>query len=257
MGESIMKRAQTSGIIDFYSHDLRDYTHDPHRTTDDYPYGGGKGLLMKCEPIFECLEDIIDCEPGTLPYLSQSQDIQSCVKSNLQNEVYGSGVRVLFLSPHGRRFDDSYACELAVAERLIFICGHYEGIDERAYTLATDMVSMGDYILTGGELASLCVTDAVVRKIPGALGADDGAAHDSFAQLVDGLLEYPQYTRPSSYRNMDVPEVLLSGHHKNIADWQRLRSLETTMRLRPDLLENARLQSKLTAQEETFIARAK
>ena len=158
------------------------------------------------------------------------------------------------MAPQGRRFDDACACELAKQDRLLFICGHYEGIDERAYTLADEVISLGDYVLTSGELASMVVIDAVVRKLPGVLGAETGALGESFA---DGLLEYPQYTRPASFNGMEVPAVLLSGNHGAVDRWRREQSLERTYRLRPDLLEGmelpdadrAFLQSLLTTQQ--------
>ena len=144
----------------------------------------------------------------------------------------------IFLAPQGRRFDDACACELAKQDRLLFICGHYEGIDERAYTLADEVISLGDYVLTSGELASMVVIDAVVRKLPGVLGAETGALGESFA---DGLLEYPQYTRPANFNGMEVPAVLLSGNHGAVDRWRREQSLERTYRLRPDLLEGMEL----------------
>lgn len=216
MGESMMKRAQEKGLLDLKMHDLRDWTHDRHRTTDDYPYGGGHGLVMKCEPIFEALDDILGL-PCTEFAGSPASDTN----------------RLIFLAPTGKRFDDAYAEELSRCDRIVFVCGHYEGIDERAYGLATDIISLGDYVLTSGELASMVVIDALVRKIPGVLGADEGASDESFAS---GLLEYPQYTRPASYRGMDVPDVLLSGNHAEIEKWRQIMSLERTKRLRPDLL---------------------
>ena len=204
MGVSMMRIAQEKGILEFHAHDLRDWTHDRHRTTDDEPYGGGDGLVMKCAPIFEAYEDI--CSRASKPY-------------------------TIFLAPQGRRFDDAAACELAKQDHLLFICGHYEGIDERAY-------SLGDYVLTSGELASMVVIDAVVRKLPGVLGAETGALGESFA---DGLLEYPQYTRPANFNGMEVPPVLLSGNHGAVDVWRRQQSLERTWRLRPDLLEGVAL----------------
>lgn len=222
MGESMMKRAQESGAISFEAFDLRDWTYDRHRTTDDYPYGGGVGLVMKCEPVFEAVESILDGEPA----------------------------RVVFLSPTGRTFDDAYACELAKSERILFVCGHYEGMDERVYALATDVVSLGDYVLTSGELASMVVIDAVARKLPGVLGAVEGADDESFAH---GLLEYPQYTRPAEFRGMAVPEVLLSGHHANIEQWRRQESLKRTASLRPDLISAARREGSLSAQDIAYL----
>ena len=211
MGASMMRIAQEKGILEFHAHDLRDWTHDRHRTTDDEPYGGGDGLVMKCAPIFEAYEDI--CSRASKPYN-------------------------IFLAPQGRRFDDAAACELAKQDHLLFICGHYEGIDERAYTLADQVISLGDYVLTSGELASMVVIDAVVRKLPGVLGAETGALGESFA---DGLLEYPQYTRPANFNGMEVPPVLLSGNHGAVDVWRRQQSLERTWRLRPDLLEGVAL----------------
>ncbi len=212
MGASMMRIAQEKGILEFRAHDLRDWTHDRHRTTDDDPYGGGQGLVMKCEPIFEAYDDIaLAAGPGKTPY-------------------------TIFLSPSGEPFSEEMACELTEQERLLFVCGHYEGIDERAYSLADRVISLGDYVLTSGELASMVVIDAVVRKLEGVLGDEASAVDESF---YEGLLEYPHYTRPASYRNMDVPEVLLSGNHEAIRKWRREKSLERTARLRPDLLETA------------------
>lgn len=223
MGESMMKRAQEKGALDFHAYDLRDWTHDRHRTTDDYPYGGGIGLVMKCEPIFEAMESVLELQEGSLP------------------GPHGDAT-VVMMAPQGRVFDDSVACELAKRERLVFLCGHYEGIDERAYSLADEVISLGDYVLTSGELASMVVIDAVVRKLPGVLGAEGGADEESFS---DGLLEYPQYTRPSEFRGMAVPEVLLSGHHANIEKWKREQSLLRTRELRPDLIDRLRNQGRL------------
>ena len=214
MGASMMRIAREKGILDFRAHDLRDWTHDRHRTTDDEPYGGGHGLVMKCEPIFEAMDDL--SADGPKPH-------------------------VVFLAPQGRRFDDAMALELAQQERLLFVCGHYEGIDERAYTLADSIVSIGDYVLTSGELAAMVVIDAVVRKLPGVLGAELGAVDESFN---GGLLEYPQYTRPAEYRGMEVPAVLRSGDHGAVDAWRRQQSLERTFRLRPDLLEGADLDAR-------------
>ena len=218
MGASMMRIAQEKGIISFKAHDLRDWTHDRHRTTDDDPYGGGDGLVMKCEPLFEAYDDLT-CGAGA------DGEALPCPCT-------------IFLAPHGRPFDDALACELAREERLLFVCGHYEGIDERAYALADRTVSLGDYGLPSGERASMVVIDAVVRKLPGVLGAPTGAQGESFA---DGLLEYPQYTRPATFRGRDVPAVLLSGDHGAVARWRREQSLERTARLRPDLLDAADL----------------
>lgn len=271
MGASMMQRARDKKIIDFRAYDLREWTYDRHRTTDDDPYGGGPGLVMKCEPIFEAVEDISagrarrpECAPdassgaflakvpGSCGSSCESalpcEGIEPCESLAPCDGVSGDHVSpcenflkpcVVFLAPEGERFCDEVALELAREERLLFVCGHYEGIDERAYTLADRVISLGDYVLTSGELASMVVIDAVVRKLPGVLGAAEAGVQDeSFAA---GLLEYPQYTRPASFRGMDVPSVLLSGDHGAVAKWRRRASLEKTARLRPDLLEGVEL----------------
>lgn len=209
---SIMGRAQRAHVFSYEAHDLRAWTHDRHHTVDDAPFGGGQGMLMKPEPIFEAVRDL---------------------------EGRGdSSPHVVFFSPCGRRFDQRAAARLALERRILFVCGRYEGMDERAYDLADEVLSLGDYVLTGGELAALAVTDAVVRLLPGALGDDLSSVDESFA---DGLLEYAQYTRPADFEERRVPDVLLSGDHARIAAWRRLNSLERTARWRPDLLENATL----------------
>ena len=226
MGASMMRIAREKGILEFNAHDLRDWTHDRHRTTDDEPYGGGHGLVMKCGPIFEAMDDL--AAEGPRPH-------------------------VVFLAPTGARFDDEMAKHLATEERLLFVCGHYEGIDERAYTLADSVISIGDYVLTSGELAAMVIIDAVVRKLPGVLGAEEGAVDESFN---GGLLEYPQYTRPAEFRGMEVPAVLRSGDHGAVDIWRREQSLERTLRLRPDLLEDAALDARDIAYLESLRARS-
>lgn len=268
MGASMMRIAQEKGILDFKAYDLRDWTHDRHRTTDDEPYGGGDGLVMKCAPIFEAYEslcaspcggsdaatrasgegasDVAGQIPGDSSGAGQApgEGSASAAAEQTLSDVSAAADRAaskpytIFLAPQGRRFDDACACELAKQDRLLFICGHYEGIDERAYTLADEVISLGDYVLTSGELASMVVIDAVVRKLPGVLGAETGALGESFA---DGLLEYPQYTRPATFNGMEVPAVLLSGNHGAVDRWRREQSLERTYRLRPDLLEGMEL----------------
>lgn len=220
LGASIMGRAQRSGVIEFVSHDLRDWTHDRHRTVDDAPFGGGQGMLMKPEPIYEAVEDV--ASRGERPH-------------------------VVFFSPCGERFDQRAAERLAEKGRVLFVCGRYEGMDERAYELADEVLSLGDYVLTGGELAALVVMDAVTRLLPGALGDENSAQDESFSA---GLLEYAQYTRPASFRGMDVPEVLLSGDHARVDAWRRRSALERTARWRPDLLSSA----ELTAEERDFVS---
>lgn len=268
MGASMMRIAQEKGILDFKAYDLRDWTHDRHRTTDDEPYGGGDGLVMKCAPIFEAYESLCASPCGGSDAATRaSGEGASDVAGQMLGDSSGAGQApgegsasaaaeqalsaasaaadraasrpyTIFLAPQGRRFDDACACELAKQDRLLFICGHYEGIDERAYTLADEVISLGDYVLTSGELASMVVIDAVVRKLPGVLGAETGALGESFA---DGLLEYPQYTRPATFNGMQVPAVLLSGNHGAVDRWRREQSLERTYRLRPDLLEGMEL----------------
>lgn len=257
MGASMMRIAQEKGILDFKAHDLRDWTHDRHRTTDDEPYGGGDGLVMKCAPIFEAYESLCASPCGGSDAADRASgegaadaagQIPGDSSGAAQTPGEGSASAdadqaasrpyTIFLAPQGRRFDDACACELAKQDRLLFICGHYEGIDERAYTLADEVISLGDYVLTSGELASMVVIDAVVRKLPGVLGAETGALGESFA---DGLLEYPQYTRPANFNGMEVPAVLLSGNHGVVDRWRREQSLERTYRLRPDLLEGMEL----------------
>lgn len=235
MGSSMMRRAQEKGILEFHAYDLRDWTHDRHRTTDDEPYGGGDGLVMKCEPLFEAYDDIV---VRGIERVGRSGECPRDGHSEGERHDSAPAPLTVFLSPCGESFDDVVATELAAEERLLFICGHYEGIDERAYALADRVISLGDYVLTSGELASMVVIDAVVRKLPGVLGAETGALDESF---VNGLLEYPQYTRPASFRGERVPDVLLSGDHEAIRTWRRRQSIERTARLRPDLLERAPL----------------
>ena len=257
MGASMMRIAQEKGILDFKAYDLRDWTHDRHRTTDDEPYGGGDGLVMKCAPIFEAYESLCASPCGGSDAADRASgegaaDVAGQMPGDSSGAAQASGEGsasaaadqaaskpyTIFLAPQGRRFDDACACELAKQDRLLFICGHYEGIDERAYPLADEVISLGDYVLTSGELASMVVIDAVVRKLPGVLGAETGALGESFA---DGLLEYPQYTRPATFNGMQVPAVLLSGNHGAVDRWRREQSLERTYRLRPDLLEGMEL----------------
>ena len=215
LGASILKRAQESGIVTIAVHDLRRWTTDKHNTTDDAPFGGGVGMVMKPEPFFAAVEEL-RCPPLT-----------GCVEE------------VILLTPQGEAFTQALARELSAKERLILLCGHYEGVDERVREhLATRELSIGDYVLTGGELPAMVVIDAVTRLLPGALGAEDGAESDSFAE---GLLEYPQYTRPADFRGWAVPEVLLSGHHEQIRRWRRKEALRRTLERRPDLIAKVKL----------------
>ncbi len=214
LGASILGRAAARGIYEFHAHDLRDWTHDRHRTVDDAPFGGGQGMLMKPEPIYEAVEAV--------------------------SSMASPRPHVVFFSPCGTPFDQGVARRLAGMGRICFVCGRYEGMDERVYQLADEVLSLGDFVLTGGELAALAVTDAVVRLLPGALGDEMSAQDESFS---DGLLEYAQYTRPASFRGMDVPAVLLSGDHGAVDRWRRTSSLERTAALRPDLLGDVDLSS--------------
>jgi tRNA (guanine37-N1)-methyltransferase len=212
---SILQRAVEHGLIEVNLHDIRAWATDKHHTTDDAPYGGGGGMVMKPKPVFAAVETIL----GTTP---------DCP--------------VILLTPQGRPFTQTIAQEFSQQPHLALICGHYEGVDERIRQhLVTDEISIGDFVLTGGELPAMMVIDAVTRLIPGALGDPDGAADDSFAS---GLLEYPHYTRPEDFRGWRVPEVLLSGNHAEIAAWRRKQALMRTLQRRPDLLEKADLSEK-------------
>jgi tRNA (guanine37-N1)-methyltransferase len=211
-GSSIVRRAGDGGFVEIRCHNVRDYATDRHSTTDDAPYGGGAGMVMKVEPLAACIEAIRRDRPQG---------------------------RVVLTTPRGRRFDQGTAARLATAGELIIICGRYEGVDERVKELFVDEeISLGDFVLTGGEIAAMAIVDAVTRLVPGVLGSDQSAAADSFS---DGLLEYPHYTRPPEFRGLKVPDVLLSGNHREIERWRRRKSLEKTLEMRPDLLAAARL----------------
>ncbi len=212
LNQSIIKRASERGLVNIVIHNIRDYAYDKHRTVDDYPYGGGPGMVLKPEPIFEAAETI-------------------------RGQLGAGETPVVLLTPQGRLFSQPVAQELASHPRLMLICGHYEGIDDRVCEhLATDEISIGDYVLSGGELAALVVVDAVVRLLPGALGSEYSANSDSHS---DGLLEHPQYTRPQTYRDWSVPPVLISGNHGEIAQWRRHQAILRTAKRRPDLLDQA------------------
>ncbi|MBM6940661.1 tRNA (guanosine(37)-N1)-methyltransferase TrmD [Limosilactobacillus coleohominis] len=215
LGESIIGRAQEDGFLDINVTDFRNYTTDKHNHVDDAPFGGGAGMLLQAQPIYDAM-DAID------------KEIEG---------KYPRG-RVILMDPAGRKFDQKYAQELSQEEHLTFICGHYEGYDERIRNLVTDEASLGDYVLTGGELAAMVMIDATVRFVPGVLGNQASPMGDSFS---NGLLEYPQYTRPADFRGMKVPEVLTSGNHQKIKEWRMKESLRRTLERRPDLLESANL----------------
>jgi tRNA (guanine37-N1)-methyltransferase len=216
--ESILQRAQEMGSLSITLHNIRDYATDKHAVTDDIPYGGGGGMVMKPEPIFRAVESILDAAGHAGP---------------------ASDIPIILLTPQGRLFRQQVAFELAQVKRIMLICGRYEGMDERVREhLVTDEISIGDYVLTGGEIPAMVVVDAVTRLLPGVLGDPGAPWEDSHAQ---GLLEYPHYTRPAEFCGWGVPEILLSGHHARVARWRRERALKRTWQRRPDLLALAEL----------------
>jgi tRNA (guanine37-N1)-methyltransferase len=247
----IIRRAREAGLIETRVHDLRDFTHDRHRTVDDRPFGGGEGMVMKPEPLFEAVESILGANG------SQKSD--------------SPRTAVVLLSASGKSFRQETARRLSVLERIVLLCGRYEGVDERvAEHLATDEISIGDFVLSGGELAAAMVMDAVVRLVPGALGNEDSTVNESFSVVADHterpgpsaassarnslhadpcFLDYPHYTRPPSFRGWNVPEVLLSGNHEGIRKWRHQKALEKTLRNRPDLLEAFAVPPEKTPKE--------
>lgn len=216
MNTSITGRAMEKGLIELETVNIRDFTTNKHLKVDDYPYGGGAGLVMQAEPVYKAYESI--------------------------RAKFSKKPRVIFVTPCGKTFHQKMAQELAKEEELVFLCGHYEGIDERVLEMiVTDNVSIGDYVLTGGELPAMVMMDCISRLVPGVLGNDSSAESESFQ---DSLLEYPQYTRPEEFMGQKVPEILLSGHHANVESWRREQSLLRTAKYRPDLLEKAELSAK-------------
>jgi tRNA (guanine37-N1)-methyltransferase len=229
LNAGVFQRAISHGLVAVNLHNIRDYTHDQHRTVDDYPYGGGAGMVLKPEPVFEAVESL---------------------QSEMSPEQ-ATALPIILLTPQGRLFTQRVAAELSRYTHLILICGRYEGIDERVREhLVTDEISIGDYVLGGGELAAMVVIDAIVRLLPGVLGSEESALDESHSA---GLLEYPQYTRPPVYRDWPVPEVLLSGNHAQIALWRREQAIIRTLQRRPELLEQAQLNNK----EEHLVERLK
>jgi len=211
LDESIIKRSVEKKIVEFFIHDLRQYSSDKHHRVDDYPYGGGPGMILKPEPIFGCIESIIET-----------------------HQIESSGI--IFLTPQGQKFSQAKAKELAERQDLIFLCGHYKGIDERVRKYwRMDEISIGDYVLTGGELPALVIIDSVIRLIPGVISDLDSAKTDSFYQ---GILDCPYYTRPEVFREMSVPEVLLSGNHAEINNWRQEEALKQTLKIRPELVDD-------------------
>ena len=240
LDHGITRRACEMGLAKIEVHDLRQFTHDKHRTVDDRPFGGGEGMVLKPEPLFECLE--------TLQLASREDRLAGRAKQS-----------VILLSAQGERFTQTVAAELAALDRIVLICGRYEGVDERvADFLADRELSIGDYVLSGGELAAAVIVEAVMRLLPGAVGNEASTRQESFTGHVDseapgaadstcgsgGLLDYPHYTRPADFRGMAVPEVLLNGDHQQIRRWRRQRALEKTLRNRPDLLDGAALSDE-------------
>ncbi|HEY41855.1 MAG TPA: tRNA (guanosine(37)-N1)-methyltransferase TrmD [Dehalococcoidia bacterium] len=229
LSTGLFQRAVSHGLVTVNLHNIRDYTHDRHRTVDDYPYGGGAGMVLKPEPIFEAVESLrVEMSPEK-----------------------AAALPVILLTPQGRLFSQEVAAELSQHNDLALICGRYEGVDERVREhLATDEISIGDYVLGGGELAAMVIIDAIIRLLPGVLGSDESALDESHTA---GLLEYPQYTRPPVYRDWPVPEVLLSGNHAQIEAWRREQAIIRTLQRRPEMLERAQLNRK----EEHIIERLK
>ena len=208
LSASMLGRAQANGLIDIRVHNIRDYTDNKHKKADDYPFGGGAGLVMMAQPIYDCMDAVLE----------------------------GGTARRILMTPRGRTLNQKIAKELSGEERLVLLCGHYEGVDERVMEIIDDEISVGDYVLTGGELPAMIVVDCVSRLIPGVLGSDESAADESFSE---DLLEYPQYTRHASFRGMDVPEILLNGHHAKIQAWRKEQARLKTALNRPDLLSEA------------------
>ena len=229
LNTSIIGRAMDKGLLDIEAVNIRDYAFNKHNSVDDYPYGGGAGMLMQAEPVYQCYEAV-------------KKKIEA--KALLSDPGTRKSPRVIYLSPQGKTFNQTMAEEFAQEEDLVFLCGHYEGIDERVLNeVVTDYVSIGDYVLTGGELPAMIMIDAISRLVPGVLHNDVSAEFESFQ---DNLLEYPQYSRPEIWHDKHVPAILLSGHHANIEKWRREQSVIRTAKNRPDLIEKA----KLTKEEQ-------
>lgn len=230
LNESIIKRAREKGIIDINIYNMRDFTLDKHKKVDDYPYGGGAGMVMMPQPVLDTVE--------------------------YARKECGDKPKILLMGPGGRKFDQETAKELSKEKRLMFICGHYEGIDERIKSVVDEEISIGDFVLTGGELAAMVIIDSTCRMIDGVLSSSQSFEEESF---YSGLLEYPQYTRPEVFRGMEVPGVLLSGHHENVRKWRRYESLKRTLEKRPELIdintlsdEDKKLLRKIKSGEENI-----
>ena len=246
LNTSIIGRAMDKGILSIDAVNIRDYAFNKHNSVDDYPYGGGAGMLMQAEPVYQAYKAVEEMLISRRGNVCQEERIPDREEENPRET---KKPRVIYLSPQGRTFNQGMAAELAKEQELIFLCGHYEGIDERVVEeIVTDYVSIGDYILTGGELPAMIMVDAISRLGPGVLHNDVSAEFESFQ---DNLLEYPQYSRPEIWHDKRVPEILLSGHHGNIEKWRREQSVLRTAKLRPDLLEKA----ELTENERKLLSR--
>ena len=249
LNTSIIGRAMEKGLLSIDAVNIRDYAFNKHNSVDDYPYGGGAGMLMQAEPVYQAykaVEGMIAGAAPNEPWLKEAKEDAFCQAESLKE---AGKPRVIYLSPQGRTFNQKMAEELAQEQELVFLCGHYEGIDERVVEeIVTDYVSIGDYILTGGELPAMIMVDAISRLVTGVLHNDVSAEFESFQ---DNLLEYPQYSRPEIWHDKRVPEILLSGHHANIEKWRREQSILRTAKLRPDLLKKA----QLTENERKLLSR--
>ena len=244
LNTSIIGRAVNKGLLSIEALNIRDYAFNKHHSVDDYPYGGGAGMLMQAEPVYQCY-DALARQITERKAKATEEKLTSGEKKEMSGEQ--KRTRVIYLSPQGKTFNQSMAEEFAQEEDLVFLCGHYEGIDERVLEeIVTDYVSIGDYVLTGGELPALVMMDTISRLVPGVLNNDVSAETESFQ---DSLLEYPQYSRPEEWRGKKVPPVLLSGHHANVEKWRREQSIIRTAKWRPDLLEKA----QLTKKEQEFL----
>jgi len=241
LNTSIIGRAMENGVVDIEAIDIRDYAFNKHKSVDDYPYGGGAGMLMQAEPIHQAYLGVAESLAQERKKLETNDVSKDAQMSEVNSNEVGKNerTRVIYLSPQGQVFNQKLAEELAAEKELIFLCGHYEGVDERVLEeIVTDHISIGDYVLTGGELPAMVMIDAITRLIPGVLNNNASTEFESFQ---DNLLEYPHYTRPEVWNRKRVPAVLLSGHHANIEKWRREQSLLRTKERRPDLLEKAEL----------------
>ena len=252
--ESILARAQEKGILQVTLHNIRDYATDRHHTCDGYPYGGGGGMVMRPEPVFRAVESVLSRPCGwQLPSKAAHCDLPPWNPD--EATVLRQPIPIILLTPQGRRFNQEVAAQLSRQRRLALVCGRYEGVDERIRTqLITDELSIGDFVLSGGEIAAMAIIDAVTRTLPGVLGDESGAHNDSFSDGMSGLLEGPQYTRPNEFRGEAVPEVLASGHHAKVEWWRREQSLLRTLMRRPELLVRAAESGQLTLEDRQFLS---